>query len=373
MNQHTLPTPPVHKETQFLFDLVSAKSLSGDESNAAKVFVRGANALGFDTHIDQVGNAIAHRGDSPQQAVVHIVLLGHIDTVPGDIPVRIENGILHGRGSVDAKGPLAAMLFAAVRTDLPDGVGLSVVGAVGEETASSIGARHLVDQWRPDACIIGEPSGFDGVTLGYKGRLLANAIATCPNTHSAGKDPSASDELFAWWTTVQSKVDTFNIVPTRTFDKIQSCIHHMSSSCDGLNQHAVLNVGFRLPPTMDPKTLMDILESQCNTHINVQFEGAEHASATTRNDPVVRAISSAIRSTGNQPRPKLKTGTADLNVVAPIWDCPMAAYGPGDSSLDHTPTEHLNLNEYHQSINILDIAIRSLACELSAANPSESR
>ncbi|QKK09717.1 MAG: M20/M25/M40 family metallo-hydrolase [Planctomycetota bacterium] len=64
--------------------------------------------------IDEAGNALAHRG--PADAPVHIMLLGHIDTVPGDIPVRIAGGVLHGRGSVDAKGPLAAMLCRAART-----------------------------------------------------------------------------------------------------------------------------------------------------------------------------------------------------------------------------------------------------------------
>jgi LysW-gamma-L-lysine carboxypeptidase len=49
----------------------------------------------------------------------------------------------------------------------------------------------------------------------------------------------------------------------------------------------------------------------------------------------------------------LKTGTCDMNVVGPVWDCPIVAYGPGDSSLDHTPDERINLNEYLQSIEIL--------------------
>ena len=49
------------------------------------------------------------KGNGPTK----IVLLGHIDTVPGEIPVRVEDGVLHGRGSVDAKGPLATFVAAA--------------------------------------------------------------------------------------------------------------------------------------------------------------------------------------------------------------------------------------------------------------------
>ena len=37
----------------------------------------------------------------------------------------------------------------------------------------------------------------------------------------------------------------------------------------------------------------------------------------------------------------------------PAWSCPMVAYGPGDSSLDHTPDEHLRIEEYEKSIAVL--------------------
>ena len=54
-----------------------------------------------------------------------------------------------------------------------------------------------------------------------------------------------------------------------------------------------------------------------------------------------------------------------MNVVAPVWGCPIAAYGPGDSSLDHTPWERLELAEFVQSIAVLRVAVESLASELA--------
>lgn len=359
-------------ETQLLFDLVSAKSVSGNERSAAEVFIRYANQLGFTASIDQVGNAIAHIGAPLEKSSTHIVLLGHIDTVPGDIPVRIENTsdqglILHGRGSVDAKGPLVTMLAAASQAKLPEGVCLTVAGAVGEETDSP-GARHLASQWSPDACVIGEPSSSAGITLGYKGILHATVTATKPNAHSAGKDPSANDDLITWWSAVLDMVDDFNIKPTRSFDQIQATILNMNSSSDGLTQIASLYAGFRLPTEMPPQQLQAQLDCIDSEFITIQYHGAEQAHAVTRNDPVVRAITSAIRSQGLRPIPKLKTGTADLNVVAPTWNCPIAAYGPGDSSLDHTPVEHIHLDELSQAVLILTTAISTLANELVGPN-----
>ncbi len=365
-------------EAQILYDLVSTSSVSGDERAASIAFVHHAQALGLEAHIDEVGNAIAQRctpHSDPDARAVQIALLGHIDTVSGYIRVKVEEGDLYGRGSVDAKGPLCAMLIAASRANLPEGVDLRVAGAVGEETAGSIGARHLAPRWKPDACIIGEPSGFDGVTLGYKGRLLMTARATCPNTHTAGQQRSASDQVHALWTTILDRVASFNNGIDRAFDQIQATLRELASTSNGLEQHARLEAGFRLPPAVNPHQLIEILHDIRDAHqdafpelrVDLTFEGPEVAHATDRGDPVVRALSSAIRAHGHRPRPKLKTGTADLNVVAPIWRCPIAAYGPGDSELDHTPNEHINLEEFHTSIVILTRAIETLAAELLAS------
>jgi LysW-gamma-L-lysine carboxypeptidase len=50
-----------------------------------------------------------------------------------------------------------------------------------------------------------------------------------------------------------------------------------------------------------------------------------------------------------------------MNVVAPHWpDTPIVAYGPGDSSLDHTPNEHLDLNEYLRTIEVLAAVLENL-------------
>ncbi len=70
--------------------LVATPSLSGQEGNAVSYLVDRMNALGLAAHVDQAGNAVGTIGSGER----HIVLLGHIDTVPGEIPVRIEDGVL---------------------------------------------------------------------------------------------------------------------------------------------------------------------------------------------------------------------------------------------------------------------------------------
>jgi LysW-gamma-L-lysine carboxypeptidase len=36
------------------------------------------------------------------------------------------------------------------------------------------------------------------------------------------------------------------------------------------------------------------------------------------------------------------------------------AYGPGDASLDHTPHEHIDLDEYHRAIAVLTHVLQVL-------------
>jgi LysW-gamma-L-lysine carboxypeptidase len=349
-----------------LHRLVRTPSVSGAEAAAVGVFVEIAAGLGLQASIDGAGNALALRpAAGPERA--RIILLGHIDTVPGHIPVRIENGVLHGRGSVDAKGPLAAMLLAAARAPVADGVCLEVIAAVGEETAASPGARFVAARRSPAACIIGEPSGWDGVTLGYKGRLRVTVQVSGGSAHSAGPGGSACDVLTGWWSRVRRWADRMNAGHAGAFDTIQSSLIGMNSGDDGLRQWARLAAGFRLPPWITPgeaERALPGIEAPGGFQVALNIDGREVAHAVDRNDPVVRALSGAIRRAGATPRPRLKTGTADLNVVGPVWRCPIAAYGPGDSRLDHTPDERLDLAEYLRSIQVLQGAITALSGEV---------
>ena len=111
------------------------------------------------------------------------MLLGHMDTVPGGVPVRCEAGRLYGRGAVDAKGPLAAMISAVAELgDFPGRI--VVVGAVEEETPGSLGAMTIrATHPQPDVVVIGEPSGWSTVVLGYKGNSTsATASRARPRT-----------------------------------------------------------------------------------------------------------------------------------------------------------------------------------------------
>ena len=46
--------------------------------------------------------------------------------------------------------------------------------------------------------------------------------------------------------------------------------------------------------------------------------------------------------------------------MTPAWGCPALAYGPGDSRLDHTPDEAIELDEFHHGVEVLATALNQL-------------
>jgi LysW-gamma-L-lysine carboxypeptidase len=358
--------------TDLLRSMLQIESPSGHEAALARMLTERMASLGLRAWIDEVGNAIGMLGEGRSDGApgdgprpVDLVLLGHLDTVPGRVPVRIEDGRLYGRGAVDAKGPLAAFVSAAATARLPSDFSMAVIGAVEEETASSRGARHIIGQFRPAACLVGEPSGTDGVTLGYKGRLLAELHVCVPGSHSAGPEPTAAELAAAWWERIRDETSSLNTPETGAFDRVQARLRSIASRHDGLEEHAWATVGFRIPPGVAAVDLRQCCIAACQGlgvgSAEVAFMGEELPVRAARDTALVRALTSAIRAEGGVPRFVLKTGTSDMNVVAPAWRCEIAAYGAGDSRLDHAPDEHVEIVDYLRSIRVLRRVLETLA------------
>ncbi len=347
---------PYPTDLKTLWTLVSHYSPSGQETAAVDALLTRFQELGYTKAFrDEAGNAIGVIGDGPRQ----IILLGHIDTVPGKIPVRVETlpdegEVLFGRGSVDAKGPLAAFTDAAAAAGPQAGWQIIVIGAVDEER-ESVGARFVAQQadYHPEYAIIGEPSSWQRVTLGYKGSARAVVRFERPLSHTASAEISASEMACAWWQRLSAEVAARNANRPRAFDRLQPSLRGLTSGDDGFTEWAELHLGCRLPPDIAPQAWYDLL-----THLDPQGQVTPqgYAIAAYRGEkrtPLTRAFLGAIRAAGGKPGFVVKTGTADLNIVAPVWGCPAVAYGPGDSSLDHTPHEHLPLEDYRKAVAVL--------------------
>lgn len=307
---------------------------------------------GFRASVDDAGNAVGEIGEGP----AHVVLLGHIDTVPGEIDVRMEDGELVGRGAVDAKGPLAA--FVAAASTRVAGVRVTVVGAVEEESPTSAGARFRATLAAPDWCVIGEPSGWDAVAVAYKGRLGLRVSLSRSARHGAAPGITCSEEALALWSRVSAAAER-RTSGSDGFARLDCRLEGMSGgTSDGLVERAELRVGYRIPPGITTAELETEFRGIAAAHegdaaIEIERLGAEEPARTSRTTPLARAFVGAIAGAGGKVTFKVKSGTSDMNILAPAWGCPMVAYGPGDSRYDHTPMERLSLSDYERSIRVL--------------------
>jgi LysW-gamma-L-lysine carboxypeptidase len=341
----------MRSEVELLHGMLTIASPSAREGELARFVARAAEALGMACTVDEVGNVLATTGTGAGPTVL---MLGHLDTVDDPLPVRLAGRRLYGRGAVDAKGPLAAMLLAAAaRTDFPGT--LVVAGAVEEETPGSRGAMHLrATMAKPDAVLIGEPSGWSGIVLGYKGKLDLAYRVRRPATHPTNPMEKASEAAAAFWADAVAAIGPE--ASHTAFDRPAATLYSISGDL----AEASLTLSFRLPPRFDTEALLSRLSTVVRGGELIVVNSVT-AVRSRRGDPVVRALSAGIRRAGGQPRHILKSATSDMNTVAEVWDVPMAAYGPGDNHLDHAADEHIVIDDFLCSIAVLTSALDDLA------------
>ncbi|HEX2621851.1 MAG TPA: M20/M25/M40 family metallo-hydrolase, partial [Phototrophicaceae bacterium] len=135
-------------------------------------------------------------------------------------------------------------------------------------------------------------------------------------------------------------------------------LQDLNSGSDGINGRSQMTIGFRLPPGADPAEIADDLQPHDGS--KVRPYGMETAFVADKDSALSRALRGAIRAEHGTPAFVHKTGTSDMNIVGKVWNCPIVAYGPGDSALDHTPDEFQDLDEYLCAIRVLKTALERL-------------
>jgi LysW-gamma-L-lysine carboxypeptidase len=94
----------------------------------------------------------------------------------------------------------------------------------------------------------------------------------------------------------------------------------------------------------------------------VKVEYLIDAYEADRKSLLARALAWSIRETAHkQAAFSRKTGTGDMNILGNAMKIPIVTYGPGDSSLDHTPNENIDIQEYLESIKVYQDVIMKLS------------
>ena len=355
---------------QLLQEMLQIYSPSGKEQRLATFLMDKLEKFGFnDVRTDKAGNIYGEIGSGTPT----ILLCGHMDTVPGWIPVKRENDWLYGRGAVDAKSSLAAMISASSGFKSIQKGGRLVVAGVVEEERTAKGIRQLLlEKLNVDYAVFGEPSGVKNITFVYKGRIGLRIKCQTTSGHVGAQHllSNAVEKAFELWSRIKTECEKERTTQ-RIFDSVTPCLIKISSqrTSGGIPDMCFLDIDLRLPPSVNTDTGISLVEKvieelRAGNHdacITFQVTDKVEPFVANKNTLLMKALGKAIMETaGEQFRFLKKTGTGDMNIFGTVAKVPVATYGPGNSSLGHTRNEWINLSEYKASIQVYKRTVEHL-------------
>jgi LysW-gamma-L-lysine carboxypeptidase len=361
---------------RLLTNLLGIYSPSGKEEAIGNFLAEEMTKMGFQVGKDGIGNVIGVVGEGEPV----ILLCGHMDTVAGHIPLRVEEGRIYARGAVDAKGPLAAMIMAASEiAKKPAFKGKILVISVVEEEATSRGVRYLINQGiEADYAIFGEPSGVENITIGYKGQVQLKVVVSTETGHSSTPwlYENALEKTYELWMQIKN---SYSYQPleqqenTRSpFNAVTACLTKLTGGRANsvIPFESEMTIDIRVPPQFTSaqvieatqKIIDDYQSSNPKVTVKATVNDTVEPFEVNKTSPLVHALSASVRKVLGKPATLLrKTGTGDMNILGKAMNLPIVTYGPGDSKLDHRTDEHIVISEYLDSIRIFKETILKLA------------
>lgn len=321
--------------------------------------------LGFEkVNIDSVGNVIATKGNGTPR----ILLCGHMDTVPGQIPVRIDSGFLFGRGASDAKAPLISMLLACSEFKQR---GTIIFAGVVDEEGNATGIKELVkNNLSIDYAIFGEPSGINRITISYKGRIALKL--TCDVLDSAHASApwlskNSIEEVFEVWKLLGAEISAKYDKTDNKSNSVSLSLTEISggSSHNVTPQKCKVTIDIRVPNGVKCLEILNHLDTSIRNisemrkvKITYRIEDITEAFEADHSSPLVRALSLSILDVCKVRSVLLrKTGTGDMNVLGNSLNIPVVTYGPGEPHVSHSKDEKVEIQSYLTSIEIYNRAL----------------
>jgi acetylornithine deacetylase/succinyl-diaminopimelate desuccinylase-like protein len=303
-----------------------------------------------------------------------LALSGHMDTVPDtgwtDDPWsgRIDaDGRLHGLGSVDMKGPIAAIIGVAAA--LPVQTPVCLLITTDEETTKE-GARAIVERSRlaraaaPRGIVVAEPTGMRAVR-GHRSSILFTVTATGVQAHSStGRGVNANWTLAPFLTAMH---DLHNLVRNTPewrnpaydppFGDFNLVIDNHGAPVNMTVPRATVQIKFRYAAGLDPAPIVAAVRTAADTAGMMLDVFAEGPPLELPPDHPLVAATLAV--TGERAAATAPFGT-DAAVLQSLAPC--IVLGPGDIAVAHTPDEYVRVSDLTNAVPILaDLAQRVAA------------
>lgn len=288
-----------------------------------------------------------------------LLLNSHTDTVPvgqgwtrDPLAADIENGNIYGRGSNDAKGCLVAMMIGAQRafaSNAPKGKVL--IAASCEEEVLGQGLEVLLPTLpRPDAAVVGEPTGLKAA-VAQKGLLLLEIIAKGVSAHAAHGGGVNAVEAAARDVLALSKLAIENEHPA-----LGKTTMHVTQISGGDRHNVIpdrckLVVDIRTTPSVSPDEIIALVKRTVHGEVVVR----SNRLGSVETDPGHAVVRAALEA-----NPSGRTyGSPTLSDWVFLRGIPTVKAGPGDSKRSHTPDEYLEVAELEAGVEFYEKLIRS--------------
>ena len=286
---------------------------------------------------------VAHRGPKGGYA-----LSGHMDTVPEtgwtDPPwtPRVADGVLHGLGSVDMKGPVAACVVAAL--GMPKDVPVTLLLTTDEETtkegARAIAASAAARSLGLKGIVVAEPTGLAPVR-GHRSHIEYTAVATGVQAHSStGQGSNANWALIPFLAEMKTVFERLRHDPAfhdaaydPPFSDFNLVIDNHGTAVNVTVAKATARIKFRRSRRIDVSGIEAAVQDAARRAGVTLTERREGTPPELPADhPLVRL---AVDRTGQAARTApYGTDASELQDLAPC-----IVLGPGSIATAHTPRE----------------------------------
>ena len=333
---------------RLLSRLLQAESLPGQEGEAAGLLLEALKGLGLPAWLDEAGNVEALLGEEEPE----VVLAGHLDVVPVGDPSHwphpqgaVAGGAVWGRGAVDMKGPLVAMLLALEALSRGPLRGRVRFLATVQEEVGGLGSRYAAARLSPLAFLLGEPSGRR-LMRGHRGRAEVWADFEGEETHAAIAGPEnplfdLAEYLLALRQLpaipgikpTPTRVDTYPGARNQTPGVVRLYLdvrYEPEASLDGFMETL---------KTLGPASVYLPEEERASGEVRMRIPALWPPYRLPEGHPLLRA---ALKALGQE-----EAGLWPFTTDAPYLGAkaPVLGFGPGDPALAHTPKEHIPLAE----------------------------
>jgi succinyl-diaminopimelate desuccinylase len=355
----------------FTRKLVQTPSLPGHEDQLANLVATEMRLLDFDeVTADDMGNVVGWIRGGRGPTLMFNGHMDHVDPGPaagwphppygGDVAADE----LWGRGSVDMKGPLAAMVYAAglaKRYALPLPGDLVVAGVVMEEIGGA-GTRGLTRRLKPDLAVVGEASG-GRLMRGHRGRIELVVRVTGRAAHASvpnkGINPHYTLARFL------AQIETLPMTPDEVFgsSSVAPTLYRTDqTSANVIPAEAQLTLDWRNVPGETPEQIVERVNRLLAGCLSPGVEGAVSV-ATSRfasytgyvedapaifssfvvpaDHPFLNAARRVLGETlGQPPEVDVWRFATDGGWLAAAGVTTIG-FGPGDPALAHTSLERM--------------------------------